>query len=331
VNGAASPADLETALQVMWLEFTAPNDDKAAFEVFRRRLGEMVRQRRNDPSAVYSDMVQEVNTGGHPLYQPLEASDIEKLDLAWARGYYRDRFANAADFTFFIVGSFDPQTIVPLVERYVASLPAKGTRSTRFDASALKFPAQVVERTVALGREPLSLSTLTFAAPAGRDLKDRYQARAAAAVLRTLLRGMLREEKGQAYSASVGWSSEDPADYGTVTVSFGSSPENAPGMARSVLAEIEKLQQQGPPPEAVANEQEIQRREHEVALRQNGWWLGMLQSAHVIGADPRQAVDVRPRIDALTPESLREAFRRYAPRDRYTNIRLDPAPGTKAP
>jgi zinc protease len=331
LNGSSTPGDLETALQLAYLEMTAPRHDPQAESVLRARLAEIVAQRRNDPAAVYRDAVQQLNTGGHPLFAPLEPQDVEKADFGRAVDYYKARFANAADFTFFLTGAFDREKVVPLVEAWLASLPSTGARRTAFDAGALRFPEGTPERTVSLGREPLSLTTITFRSPAGLDVAERHRARAAAAILRNQLRTILREEKGQTYSPSVGWSAEDPADFATITASFGSAPENADEMVKTVLAEVERLQKEGPPPGSLANEQEIQRRELEVAQRQNGWWQGIMQSARLLGADPVMIVQgARGRIDALTPQVVQEALRRHLPLDRNTRVRLQPAAGVAA-
>ena len=52
------------------------------------------------------------------------------MNLEKSMAFYKDRFADASDFTFVFVGSFDLATIKPLVERYLASLPALHRKET---------------------------------------------------------------------------------------------------------------------------------------------------------------------------------------------------------
>jgi zinc protease len=274
----------------------------------------------------FRDRVQEVNTGAHWLYRPLTPAAVSGLERARALDFYRGAFANAADFTLFVVGAFTLRDIEPLLCRYVASLPSRGHRMSGVPDPGLAFPEGTPRVIVRQGGEPKSLTTLTFLADAGRDPVERHRAQAAANILRTRLRGLLREEKGQTYGAQVGFGMEDPlSGYGTIQVSFGSAPGNAEGMVEAVLREIRQLQESGPPPGDVRSEQEIERRELEVSAQRNEWWLGSLQTAHLLGWKPAVLLEGRKRIDTLSPGVLRDAFRRYFPLDRNTVVTLLPA------
>ena len=59
-------------------------------------------------------------------------------------------------------------------------------------------------------------------------------------------------------------------------------------------------------------------------MKQNAYWLGRLQTLHMIGADPREILTRNERIDAVTPARLRDVFRTYFPLDRYTAVTLVP-------
>ena len=90
------------------------------------------------------------------------------------------------------------------------------------------------------------------------------------------------------------------------------------------LQEVKRLQDEGPSEDLVNRAKETARREHETALRQNGFWLGRLQSAKLLDRDPLLILKREERIAALTRENLREVFRRYFPLDRYTVVTLLP-------
>ncbi|RPH70301.1 insulinase family protein, partial [bacterium] len=111
---------------------------------------------------------------------------------------------------------------------------------------------------------------------------------------------------------------------GYVSISFGASPENIPKMADRVMAEVKRLQQEGPSADLTSRARESALREHETALKQNAFWLGRLQSAKLLGRDPLLILQREARIDAITPENLREMFRKYFPMDRHTVVTLLP-------
>src|SRR5206468_12887382 len=125
------------------------------------------------------------------------------------------------------------------------------------------------------------------------------------------------------YGVSVSYSDLQPVrGYGTMTISFGSSPENAPKLSAAVFEELDRLEALGPGPEELGKEQEIERRELEVAQRQNGFLLGALRRAHVLGRDPATILKRRQEIDSLSLDWMQQAFRRYFPSRRYTQVTL---------
>ena len=56
--------------------------------------------------AVFGDKLEDVNTSGHYMSKPLTLDRVRTLDRAKMVAFYKDRFSNAADFTFFMVGAF---------------------------------------------------------------------------------------------------------------------------------------------------------------------------------------------------------------------------------
>ena len=97
-------------------------------------------------------------------------------------------------------------------------------------------------------------------------------------------------------------------------------------MGDRVLQEIERLQREGPSADLTNRAKETARREHETRVRENGFWLGRLQSAKLLDRDPLLILKRLERIDAVTPAVLHETFKKYFPRDRYTVVTLVPEP-----
>ncbi len=332
LRGACRPQDLETALQLAYLDFTAPNFDQASFALMQRQLTALVANREQNPAAVFTDRLHALNTGNNYTVQPFTTASVSSLSLDVMREAYQSRFGNAADFTFFLVGSMDPTVVVPLVERYIGSLPSTGRQASRERPVGLRFPGTVQTIRVNVGREPKSETVISYFAYAGTDEDEKTAVQAAADLLEIRLRDLLREALGGTYSVSASYSDVLPeTGYGTMSIDFGSAPDRAASLTDTVLAEVEKLRAAGPTAEECAKVREQQRRELETASRQNGYWLSSLQTDLILGRDPATIPDRASRLDALTPDRLHEAFRLYFPAARYTIATLMPAtPGERA-
>lgn len=325
ISGSSTPADLETALQLLNLGFTMPGDDPDAFALIVKQLRAAYENRDRSPEILFREKVGDVNTSHHYSSRPLTLERIGKLDRAAMRSFYRERFANAADFTFFMVGAFKLDEAVPLVARYVGSLPSTGKAASRYKDIGLKFPERIEKAAVAKGSEPKALAVLSFFADPPLDENEQARVEAATEVLEIALRDILREELGETYSVSVGLQQPLPQrGDGRISVSFGAAPENLEKMVERILQEVRRMQQGGPPADLVARAKEAARREYETSMKQNGYWLSRFQSAKLLGRDPMLILSRLQRIDAITPANVQEMFRKYFPEDRYTLVTLLP-------
>jgi zinc protease len=326
ISGSASPAELETGLQLLYQNFTAPGDDPDAFTLMKRQLEASVANRGQSPGQVFAEKIDQINTSSHYTSQPLTPERVAALDRSKIVSFYRDRFANAADFTFFMVGTFKPDEVVPLLARYLGALPSTGKSTTNYMDIGIRFPAAVERARVEKGREPRSQTLISFFAepPADSALAERITA--ATTVLQTRLRDILREELGQTYTVSASLSQSLPQKGGGhMRVTFGAAPENIQTMADRVLAEIRRLQQEGPSADLVQSAKETARRGYETSLKENNYWLRRLQTVQMYGTPPGEILTRAARIDAVTPANVQDVFKTYFPLDRYTVVTLMPS------
>jgi zinc protease len=326
-NGSAAPAQLETALQLLYARFTDPGDDPEAFELMKRQLSAFVANRLDDPGTVFGDKVEEINTSDHYTSKPLTPERVNSLDRAKMLQFYKQRFSNAADFTFFMVGAFKIDEAMPLLQRYIGGLPSTGTATSKFKDVGILFPAKAETATVKKGSEPKSETVISFFAdPPGDDPNEMERTLAATDVLEIALRDILREELGQTYTVSVDLAQGLPQrGGGHIQVSFGAAPENIDKMTARVTQEVKRMQDEGPSEDLLNRAKETARRNYETQLKTNGYWLQRFEAVKIWGQDPAMIAHRVERINALTTQSVRDAFRTYFPTDRTTVITLLPA------
>jgi len=306
ISGSSTPRDLEVALQLAYLYFTSPNDDPAAFELLKRRLEQQLSNQAQNPGAVFAERVRRINTIDHYTARSLKVEDLAALDRERMLAFYRERFANAANFTFFFIGAFQVDDVAPLLAAYLGSLPSTGTSDSRLGDMRLQFPPSVVRETVVKGQEPRSQTEMR-------------------------LRDLLREQLGGTYSVNVGYSDTQPQPgYGTVSIQFGSAPENAERLVAAVMAEVDRLRRDGPSPADVEAVKEAEKKSLEESFRQNQYWLNSLQTMHLLQRDPLRILARMDRAESLSLENIHAAFRKHFPADRYTVVTLMPEKQTAA-
>jgi zinc protease len=329
VSGTTRPEDMETVLQLLNLGFVKPTEDPEAYAALQAQFNAFLVNRANSPDQVYADSAAMVNTGGFYMSRVPTAAQVSAVKLPEALDFYRKRFANAGDFTFFFAGTFQADSLVPLLARYLGSLPGTGKRTSKWVAKGPRFPPGITKVEVRKGSEPKGSVRITYFTREPIEELDQHRANSAASILTDHLRSSLRELLGGTYSVSARFQHQMPLDgYSTMTISFGCDPARADTLIAATLTEIQKLTADGPSAADVTKEQEVQRRELETNAKQNNYWTGSMQTVSLLGWDPKRIGKRRERIDLLTAANLHDAIKKYFPPDHYSVVRL--APETKA-
>jgi zinc protease len=311
LSGRASPRDLETLLQLTWLRMTAPRVDSAAFQALLPPIETALRNKDANPGAVFSDTVQVTLAGGHPRARPLTIDMLGELNLGEMYNIYRDRFGDASEFTFLFVGNVDPATLKPLVEQWLGALPASGRKEEARDVGPKQF-AGVIDKTVRKGIAPQSQTAVLLAGTAPWSREEAYLLSSVGEVLEMRLLDRLREALGGTYSVSVNTAfSRRLRQEWQIAISYGSAPDNAEQMFKAVEQELDSLRRVPPSAAEVERVREQQRRELEVAKKQNGYWLNLIRG-RVENGDPLDGpTDDETRIGGLTADKLAAAAKRY--------------------
>ncbi len=324
VRGSASPRDLEMLLQLVHLSFTAPREDSAAFEGLRARQRAVLENLGANPEQTFFDSIRVVLAQHHPRARPVSMSTLDSMDLGRSLEIYRDRFADAGDFTFVFVGNFEPAALRPLVERYVASLPATG-REERSRDLGIDYPTGVVEKAVRKGVEPKALTQLIFTGTFEFDAANMRALQSLTDVLRTRLREDLREEQSGTYGVSVNWSADAAFDTTySVGIGFGSDPARRDELVGHVFAQIDRLKAAPPTDMELAIAKEQQRRALQTQRRENAFWMRELVAHDVRGWDPLHILHLDEEIEAVTPDAVQDAARRYLDTGNYVHGWLVP-------
>jgi zinc protease len=311
VGGGASPQDLETMFQLLYLKFTAPRADPGAFASWKVRQKGYLENQLARPETVFSDALSVALSQGHFRRRPMSVALLDEIDLKTAEAVWRDRFADAGDFTFVIVGKFQPAEIRPLVLTYLGGLPANGRTETWRDVG-VRPPPGVEEVTVRKGIEPKSQVRIVFTGEARWTRQDDHLIGSLGQALRIRLREVLRDDKGGAYGFGAGGGiSRRPVERYRFGVSFGCAPDRVAELRKTVFDLLEEVKREGFSEELVAKVREQQVREQEEALKENGFWLGTLAEAARFGEDPHELLRHDELVRLVTVESMREAARRY--------------------
>jgi len=324
LRGSASKKDLDTLFQLIYLTFTAPRADPAIFSVLTTSTKSALSNQKNSPEFAFAETLNSIMSQNHPRAKMMTPEMVDEMNLDKSLNFYKDRFSDASDFTFVFVGSFDVNAMKPLVERYLATLPATHRKETWKDIG-LKHPTGVIEKRVDKGLEPKSRASIIFSGPFDYSQENRVAIRAMADVLEVRLRESIREDLGGTYniSADANYTKIPRGEY-TINVTFGSNPDRTEDLVKTVLKEIEALKANGPTDKQVADVKETFIRDDETNMKQNGYLLGQIALRYEYNEDLTSLFNIAQYYRKIDAATIRDAAQKYLNPNNMVRVTLFP-------
>ena len=307
VTGSATPQDLETMFQLLYLRFTSPRMDEEKFEsILNQNLANVDKICKN-PNKIIQDSIDFITSNYSPRTQPLSRKYLESLKMEKMYEIYKERFGNAADFTFFIVGNVDAKDLKPLVEKYLGSLPTSEKRENWVDNN-VRSPKGIVKKVIPIKMEtPKALVVTSFRHEMPYNLHDMYCNNVLRGILDVRYTENIREKEGGTYGVSVNSeASKEPVPIYTMTMTFNCDPDKADHLKSLIYAEIEKVKKEGVTQDEINNITKNLLKDFEQSKPHNSYWLSVITTYYIYDInnnDPAQFVDI---LKNMTPEDIKD-------------------------
>jgi zinc protease len=249
---------------------------------------------------------------------------LKQISLGKAYEVYKERFANAGDFTFTFVGSLDVNTIKPLLEKYLGSLPATGQHEQSKDLN-IHAPAGRIEKTVYKGTEPKATVYLVYTGKYDYSPENNVKMDAMKEVLEIRLLERLREDESGVYSPGVQENTALlPQQRYSFLIHFGCAPQNVEKLIASTLDEINKLKTYGPTQENVDKWRAEEKTSFEPQLKTNNFWLEYFTGQLQNGQELDEVNKYNSLLDTIKPGDVKTMAGKYLRGENYIRLVLIP-------
>ncbi len=303
INGSSTPKDVETMLQLVYLMFTNINKDQKSYDNLMQTTEVALRNRLLQPENVFSDSLSLTLGNHHPRVKPFDLDDLKKVDYDRILQIAKERTANAAAYTFDIVGNYDEETIRPLIEQYIGSLPSqkKVEKSAYIDTD---FKGEVINSFKHKAETPRSIAVMLWYS---KDMPFTSENRIKAAMVGQILSmeylKKIREDASAAYTvgASGNLSTDDFENNATVYVYCPMKPEKADTALQIMRDEVQAITK-GCDPDKLAKVKEYMIKNHADQLKQNNYWITTIDMWRYKGVNFDK--DYEQLVNAQTPESI---------------------------
>ena len=325
-TGKCSPKDFETLLQLTYLYCKEPRKDTAAFDAFMQKMKTQLKFLGSSPIYAFYDTLIKTSVSNSPRVVVIpNEKQLNQVNLDIAYNIYKERFSNVNDLKFFIVGNIDADSITPVLEKYLGSLPGTAKPENWLDKNP-KFPAGITDFEIKKGSEPQSMVGIILDEKFEWNDKNRICLKMSKEIISIKLIEVIREELSGVYSPQVQVQFDQyPTSEFSLMVMFGCSPKNTDKLTKAVLKIIKSIRDKGPMETDLNKTKETLIREREVDMKTNKFWSDRLESFYFNNDDVSMITDYNNKINAITLKDIQDFAAKYFLKDHYVRVALKPA------
>ena len=305
LNGQCSPKDIESMMQLTYLTVAAPRVDNEAFQSYIERAKAMLANREAHPMTAFSDSLTAAMYGKHPRAQRLTAAMMDKVNYARIMEIYKQRFANMGDFTFTFVGNVDMNTLKPMVEQYIASLPGNPKKENFRDVKMYTRKGEYKNQFEKEMKTPKATVFTMYTGKLDYTIENRIKMSMLDQIMDIVYTKTIREDEGGTYGVDVR-GSVDNYPYGSFSlyVMFDTDPKQIDKLLAKVKQGLDEIVKSGPAEESLNKVKEYMLKNYGEAQRSNSHWLNAIDAYYTWGIDRQNGFDAK--IKAITVNDIKE-------------------------
>ena len=277
VNAGGSPKDIETILQLMYLNFTSPRFDQTDLDNMKKMYIPYFTNMESDPNYICSKELQKTLYGNNPRRQATSVAQIEALNIPALQNVHAKLFSFAEDFRFIIAGNVDLNTLKPLVEKYIGSLPTSKDVEYAVVDDGVRYAGNITNEFRTKMEQPKVSVRLIYTGAMEDNAKNRLIVDLLSRALDSRYMVSIREEKGGTYGVSVqGAVDEYPTENYFVAIVFDTNDQLADELVEICDKEIRKIAEEGPLADDVAKAKEFLQKNYANVLDNNSGWVSAI-------------------------------------------------------
>ncbi|WP_455073146.1 M16 family metallopeptidase, partial [Prevotella jejuni] len=322
VGGSCVPKDIETMMQLLYLNFTNVAKDEASYKAMMAQLELGLKNKDLSPESVFSDSLSLTIFGHEPRFAPMTLNTLKNVNYDRILQIWKERFANPGQFVYYFVGNFDESSLRPLIEKYIASLP-KGKVETWKEVPSY-VNGNVVNKFTRKSETPKAIAFEFWHAPMAYTLENEILTSAAAQVLSMVYLKSIREDASAAYSVSAGGSLRRLGNKSTAVIQAYCPMDPAKSdLALKLLAEGIKDNTVKMDADKVQKVKDFMLKDAELAAKNNGHWMDILDEYVWTGVDFQ--TNYKKTVEAITPAKLAAYLKQILAAGNHAEVVMTPA------
>ena len=323
INVVSTPKDLETAMQMMYLNITEPRFDNEEFLIGINQIKAILPNLEKMPQLKLQKLIMETLYGGHERMLTIDSELVEKANIADFEKASRRLFGTVAGATVYVVGNVDAETLKPLVAKYIASLPGGKKGRKIVDRKEYIVKGNIVKNEAMAMETPKSTVLQVYTADMPYSMKNEVLLDIAKLYLDMVYVETLRESEGGTYGAGVATVfGREPKDVAILQVVFETNPESAEKLSTLAIEGVQKIITEGIPADKfdmiIKN---VQKNIPQDRIS-NSYWGSALQKYVEFGE--MYDSEYEEAVKTATPEAVVEVVKKLVEADNFIQLIVSP-------
>ena len=330
-DGSASPSDLKTLFELIYLQFTSIRMDDEAYASFEERVKIQLDNMILDPMVAFSDSLTETMYNHNPRNSRFKSSDFEKVDYQRMIDMYKERYADASDFVFTFVGNVDRDSIRPLMEQYLATLPSLNRKDQPDEKQITPFRKGKVKCHFSKSLEtPKSSVALMYTGEMPYNLKNIITAQLLNHILDLVYTDKVREEENASYFVQTSVIlSNFPKGRTSIQIYFDTDPAKQDQVIGIVKSELERIAKEGPRRMELDKSIGNTVRKRKEIMQENDYWLNIIDTYYSRNFDVH--TDYDKILNSITVDDIKKFTKEFLDQGNVVEVVMSPATDTVTP
>jgi len=312
MNGSASPKDMEALMQLVYLSFVEPRFDLEAHQAIMARYEAFIENMQNNPQKIMSDSLQMILTDYHPRTRVMNQEFLADIDFDKIQEVYKDRYADASDYLFVIVGNMEAEEVKMLSQRYIGAIPDLEREESWIDRKVYE-PQGKVEKVIPMEMEtPKASVNIVINKEMEYNPYHRMVGRVIEGILTLRYDETIREEEGGTYGVGLRadlrrW----PVEKANLRIMFDCDPDRYVELKSIAFEELEKLAEDGPTEEDLSKTVENILKDREESKEHNAYYLNNIYSYYVHGINFDDPANFEEIVKSLTTKDIQKVMKLF--------------------
>lgn len=325
LSGNSSIKDFETLLQLAHMYFEKPRFDKEAFTALKSRYKAYVANMGADVNKAFRDSISLVTSDHNARTILFNTEMIDQLDFETMKRVYKDRIADASDFTFIFVGNIDAEKARPMIETYLGSIKDIDREETWKDNKVAYPKKDTYNHFSREMKTPKTSIRIDFHGDIKYTKENSIMMDITAKLLSKRYLEVIREKEGGSYGVGV-WANVDkiPSQEYKLSIQFDTDPAKADKLKSIVYSEIQDLFTKGAKMDDLNETKKNFIKERQENLRKNTYWVDAINSHYVYNETMMTPEAYDELINSITKEKVEKFAKKYLAKPAKVEVVMSP-------